>query len=193
MAHSDAREGKWRGKMRMEWVASSLALYVGTRSIQLLSTDPPSSTASSWLIWHPCRFKWTLFRWKTKPGFCACAITFRTYYNLLWPGQSGDRILVGKRFSGPVQPNPKAHQASCMRVLGLSWGWSSRGVLLLAPRLCVDGAVLQHPLCACIGMLWGNLKIRTFMWPNIQEKQTWYSHFPMIFQCTSSHWTRNYT
>ena len=82
MAHGDAREGKWRGKIRMEWVASSLPLYVGTRSIQLLSADPHSSAASSRLKWHPRRFKWTRpFRWKTKSGFCACAITFRTCYN----------------------------------------------------------------------------------------------------------------
>jgi len=75
------REGKWRGKMRMEWVASSLALYVGTRSIQLLSADPHSSAASSRLNRHPRRFKRTRpFRWKTKSGFCACAITFRTCY-----------------------------------------------------------------------------------------------------------------
>ena len=81
MAHGDAREGKWREKMRMEWVASILALYVGTRSIQSLSADPHSSTASSRLNWHPRRFKWTRpFRWKTKSGFCACAITFRTCY-----------------------------------------------------------------------------------------------------------------
>ena len=84
MAHGDAREGRWRGKMRMEWVASSLALYVGTRSIQLLSADPHSSTASSRLNWHPRRFKWTRpFRWKTKSGFCACAITFRTCYTIV--------------------------------------------------------------------------------------------------------------
>jgi len=81
MAHGDARDRKWRGKMRMEWVASSLALYVGTRSIQSLSAVPHSSTASSRLNWHPRRFKWTRpFRWKTKSGFCACAITFRTCY-----------------------------------------------------------------------------------------------------------------
>jgi len=59
MAHRDAREGKWRGKMRMEWVASNLALDDGARSVQLLSTDPHSSTASSRLNWHPRWFKWT--------------------------------------------------------------------------------------------------------------------------------------
>ena len=79
MAHGDAREGKLRGKMWMEWVASSLALYVGTWSIHGLSADLHSSTASSQLNWPPRRFKWTcLFCWKTKSGFCACAITFQT-------------------------------------------------------------------------------------------------------------------
>ena len=34
MAHGDARVGKWRGNRRMEWVASTLPLYLGTRSIQ---------------------------------------------------------------------------------------------------------------------------------------------------------------
>jgi len=94
MAHGDAREGEWRGKMRMEWVASSLVLYVGTRSIQLLSADPHSSTASSRLNWHPRRFKWTRpFRWKTKSGLCACAITFRTCYNAHAPQCYITRIL----------------------------------------------------------------------------------------------------
>jgi len=79
MAHGDAREGKWRGNVRMEWVASSLALYVGTWSIHGLSADSHSSTASSRLNWPPRRFKWTRpFCWKTKSGFWACAITFRT-------------------------------------------------------------------------------------------------------------------
>jgi len=83
MAHGDAREDKWKGKMRMEWVARSLALDDGARSIQVLSADPHSSTASSRLNWHPRRFKWTRpFRWKTKSGFCACVITFRTCYTL---------------------------------------------------------------------------------------------------------------
>ena len=35
VAHGDAREGKWRGNRRIEWVASTLALYLGTWSIQL--------------------------------------------------------------------------------------------------------------------------------------------------------------
>jgi len=39
--------------------------------------------SSSRLNWHPRWFKWTRpFCWKTKSGFCACAITFRTCYNM---------------------------------------------------------------------------------------------------------------
>ena len=34
MAHGDAREGKWRGSRRVEWVASSLSLYLRTWCIQ---------------------------------------------------------------------------------------------------------------------------------------------------------------
>jgi hypothetical protein len=84
MAHGDAREGKFRGNRRMEWVGSALPLYLGTQSIQhyyLLPADPHSSTASTRLNWLPRRFKWTRpFPWKTKSGFCACAITFKTEY-----------------------------------------------------------------------------------------------------------------
>ena len=47
MAHGDAWEGKWRGKRRMEWVASSLAPFVGTWSIQHYYQQQKHTT--SWL------------------------------------------------------------------------------------------------------------------------------------------------
>jgi len=56
MAHGDAREGKWRGNMGVEWVASSLALYSehGVSSITTITTaDAHTSAASSWLNWPP--------------------------------------------------------------------------------------------------------------------------------------------
>jgi hypothetical protein len=69
--------------MRVEWVASSLALYVGTRCIQHYyrwcahlgcqqSTEltPPPADLNG-LVRLPR---------KTKSGFCACAITFQTCY-----------------------------------------------------------------------------------------------------------------
>jgi hypothetical protein len=82
MAHGDAREGKWRGNWRMEWVTSKrhmTAEHRLARAIQTLQDDVHSSTASSRLNWRPCRLKWTRpFRRKTKSGFCASDITFQT-------------------------------------------------------------------------------------------------------------------
>ena len=82
MAHGDAREEKWRGNERMEWVTSKrhmTAEHRLARAVQTLQADAHSSPASSRLNWHPCPFKWTCpFCRKTKSGYCACAITFQT-------------------------------------------------------------------------------------------------------------------
>ena len=79
MAHGDAREGKCRGNLRMEWVASTLHTTSEHGVSSITTADAHTSTASSRLNWRPRRFKWTgPFRWKTKSGFCACAITFET-------------------------------------------------------------------------------------------------------------------
>ena len=88
MAHGDAREGKWRGKWRMERVASTLHT-TSEHGVSIITTaDAHASAVSSRLNWRPRQFKWTRpFRRKTKSGFCACAITFQlacttqyTYY-----------------------------------------------------------------------------------------------------------------
>jgi len=79
MAHGDAREGKWRGNWRMQWVASTLHTTSEHGVSSITTTDVHTSVASSRLNWSPRRFKWTRpFRRKTKSGFCACAITFQT-------------------------------------------------------------------------------------------------------------------
>ena len=78
MAHGDAREGKWRGNWRMEWVASTLHTTSEHDVSSITTVDAHASAASSRLNWRPRRFKWTLpFRRKTKSSFCACAITFQ--------------------------------------------------------------------------------------------------------------------
>jgi len=78
MAHGDAREEKWRGNWRMEWVASTLHTTSEHSVSSTTTTDAQTSAASSPLNWRPRWFKWTsLFCWKTKSGFCACAITFQ--------------------------------------------------------------------------------------------------------------------
>ena len=79
MAHGDAREEKWRGSKRMEWVTSRrhmTAEHRLARAVKSLQADVHSSAACSRLNWCPRRFKWTRpFRRKTKSGFCACVIT----------------------------------------------------------------------------------------------------------------------
>ena len=77
MAQGEAREGKWRGNWRMEWVASTLHTTSEHSVSSITTADAHTSAASSRLNWRPRRFKWNRpFRRKTKSGFCACAITF---------------------------------------------------------------------------------------------------------------------
>jgi len=74
MAHGDAREGKWRGNWRTEWVANTLHTTSEHGVSSITPADAHTSATSSQLSWRPCRFKWTRpFRRKTKSGFCACA------------------------------------------------------------------------------------------------------------------------
>ena len=81
MAHGDAREEKWRGNKRMEWVTSKRHMTAEHRrapGVQTLQADAHTSPASSRLNWRPRRFKLTHpFRRKTKSDFCVCTITFQ--------------------------------------------------------------------------------------------------------------------
>jgi hypothetical protein len=67
----------------LDWVfAMDLQEHNSEHGVSSITTaDPHTSTASSWLNWRTCRFKWTHpLRRKTKFGFCACVITFQTQY-----------------------------------------------------------------------------------------------------------------
>jgi len=60
MAHSDAREGKWRRNWRMQWVASTLHTTSEYGVSSITTADALTSAASSRLNWRPPgRFKWT--------------------------------------------------------------------------------------------------------------------------------------
>ena len=76
-AHGDAREGKLANG-----VGSQYSHATSERDISSVTkADVHTSAASSRLNWRPHRFECTRpFRGKTKSGFCACAITFRTSY-----------------------------------------------------------------------------------------------------------------
>ena len=81
MAHGDAREGKWRGKLaNAVGIASTLHTTSEHGLSSITTADTHTSAASSRLNWRPPpgRFKWTRpFRRKTKPGCCACDVTFQ--------------------------------------------------------------------------------------------------------------------
>jgi hypothetical protein len=80
MEQGDARERRWRGNWRLEWVAITLHTTSEHGVSSITTDDAYTSAASSRLNLRPRRFKWTRpFRRKTKYGFCACAITFRLF------------------------------------------------------------------------------------------------------------------
>ena len=60
MAHGNAREGKWRGNWRMQWVASTLHTTSEHGVSSITTADAHTSAASGRLNWrHTGRFKWT--------------------------------------------------------------------------------------------------------------------------------------
>ena len=73
--------GEVKGKLA-NGVGSQYSHATSERGLSSITqADAHTSAVSSRLNGHPHRFKWTRpFRGKTKYGFCACAITFRTSY-----------------------------------------------------------------------------------------------------------------
>jgi len=87
-SESDDTRGRTRGEVKGKYangVGSQQSCTVSEDGLSSITTaDAHTSAASSRLNWQPRRFKWTRpFRWKTKSGFCACAITFRTSYTAI--------------------------------------------------------------------------------------------------------------
>jgi hypothetical protein len=74
-------EGEVKGKLS-KGVGSQYSHTTSERGVfSITNADAHTSAANSRLYQRPRRFKWTRpFRRKTKPGFCACAITFQTHY-----------------------------------------------------------------------------------------------------------------
>ena len=98
MAYGDAREGKWRGNWRMEWIASTLHTFSEHGVSSITTAVAHTSADSSRLNWRPRQFKWTHpFRRKMKSGFCACAITFQLTSMVEWR-----HTLIDLRFAQPL-------------------------------------------------------------------------------------------
>ena len=53
MSHGDARDGKWRGNCRMQWVASTLHTTSEHGVSSITTADAHTSAASSRLKWRP--------------------------------------------------------------------------------------------------------------------------------------------
>ena len=98
-ARSEPGGTRWRtgGEVKgnlAKGVGSQYSHATSERDISSITqADAHTSAASSRLNWHPHRFKWTRpFQGKTKSGFCACAITFRTSY-------TRTRVYTGEIFN----------------------------------------------------------------------------------------------
>ena len=116
MVHGDAREGKWRGNWRMEWVASTLHTTSEHGVSSITTADTHTSTASSRMNWRPWRFKLTRpFRRKTKSGFCACGITFQTQSTPVSGGSDSSKHKVFLFFS-PCLKSSMPIQFFCINV-----------------------------------------------------------------------------
>ena len=112
--------GERRGNWRTEWVASTLTLPRNVVYPALLTLMRTPRLQSSRLNWLPRRFKWTRpFRRKTRCGFCACAIRFRTSSTRhMSLGDQGDRCLRLTTLRLPIVSKSYEPQPS-----GALWGW----------------------------------------------------------------------
>ena len=147
MEHGDAREGKWRGNWRMQWVASILHTTSEHGVSSITTADAHTSAASSRLNWrHPGRFKWALpFRRKTKSGFCACAITFQTQ------STSTDRCI-------PRTVSKTRRASCCVEWWELSLHTAVQVELSLYTTLkAYEGSRRTAPLIISCGNIWRRL------------------------------------
>jgi hypothetical protein len=91
------------------------------------------------------------------------------YSDSLWAGQSGDQILVGARYSVPVQTGSEAHPSSYIMGTGSFLGVKLQGVALtthphLAPRLKKEYSYNSTPLWAFVAFLRVNFTFTFMYW-----------------------------
>jgi len=81
MAHGDAREGKWRGNWRMQWVASTLHTASEHGVSSIITGDAHTSSASSRLNWRPPADLNGLVRSAERPNLVSARVP--SHFN--WP------------------------------------------------------------------------------------------------------------
>jgi len=151
MAHVDAREGKWRGNWRMEWVASTLHTTSQHGVSNITTADAHTSAASSGLNWRPRRFKWTRpFRLKTKYGFCECAITFQLARHVKREGTYTQATTCSVLRSGVVLCFSSSYllsQFAALQMLrSVAWRMNCRSHVLRPDNRLVVSLSYQHVL-----------------------------------------------
>jgi hypothetical protein len=99
MAHGDAREGKWRGNWRMEWLASTLHTTSKHGVSSITTTDAHRLAACSRLNWRPFQFKWTRL-FAEKQNLVSARVPSHFKRNLLFIP-----CVISNKFAKPNQRN----------------------------------------------------------------------------------------
>jgi len=158
MAHGDAREGKWRENLRMQWVASTFHTTSEFGVSSITTADAHISAAGSRLNWRPRRFKWTRpFRRKTKSGFCACAVTFllapasgSNGSTQIWQLQVYDAAIINER-------DTVLYLYHCISTVM----WLSGRVVSVMPEMSI--LPIAELLVSCMVLQWSACFVRRVM------------------------------
>jgi len=144
----------------MEWRASTLHTTSEYGVSSITTADAHTSAVSSRLNWRPRRFKWTRpFRWKTKSGFCAYAITFQTQFTSALPGNYFICLLIFSRRQD-VTREPRVERACSILYMTLIFPTTThtqnKCVSLMSKRTVSFSVNVKTLLSPIIGWMLGN-------------------------------------
>ena len=121
----------------------------------ITQADAHTSAAGSRLNWRPHRFKWTRpFREKTKSGFCACAITFRTSYNAVRSSEIDYEVVCTLHYIGRDHAVLRTKNPD-------TWYNDTEDNIFKPPLADRSGILLQLTDC-CVFILKGNKTVFRF-------------------------------
>ena len=152
MAHGDAREGKWRGNWRMEWVASTLHTTSEHGVSSITTADAHTSAASSRLNWCPVDLN-GLVRVAERRNLVSAHVP--SHFN--WPLP----ITLNYQFFF-TKPLPNSYNY-------VFWWWSW-GCRLLSLGLWRRGVFYtiavtsQEPVTSLLSRLWGGVGLGVLIW-----------------------------